>query len=149
MQVTWIAIKDGSKILLGLKKRGFGAGKWNGFGGKVQENETVADSARHELKEESGIEALEMHAVGKLNFTYNHTAKHHECTCYLVTKYSGEPVETEEMQPKWFEDSEIPYEQMWVDDQYWLPIVLKGKKVQAKFVFDSYSNIIDKEVIEI
>ena len=29
-------LKDG-KVLLGMKKRGFGAGKWNGFGGKLKE----------------------------------------------------------------------------------------------------------------
>jgi len=33
-------------ILLGYKKRGFGAGKWNGFGGKVEIGETVEDAAK-------------------------------------------------------------------------------------------------------
>ena len=39
-------------MLLGMKKRGFGTGKWNGFGGKVEVGETVADAAQRELEEE-------------------------------------------------------------------------------------------------
>ena len=34
-----------NEILLGLKKRGFGEGKWNGFGGKVNPTETITDAA--------------------------------------------------------------------------------------------------------
>jgi 8-oxo-dGTP diphosphatase/2-hydroxy-dATP diphosphatase len=34
-----------SEILLGLKKRGFGEGKWNGFGGKIESGESVIQAA--------------------------------------------------------------------------------------------------------
>ena len=40
---TLMLIVDENKILLGMKKRGFGEGKWNGFGGKVNEGETIED----------------------------------------------------------------------------------------------------------
>ncbi|CAD7935733.1 unnamed protein product [Amoebophrya sp. A120] len=42
------------KILLGFKKRGFGKGKWNGFGGKFEEGKdrTIRDCAARELLEE-------------------------------------------------------------------------------------------------
>lgn len=36
---------DVGDILLGLKKRGFGEGKWNGFGGKVEPGETIHQAA--------------------------------------------------------------------------------------------------------
>ncbi len=36
---------DDKQILLGLKKRGFGEGKWNGFGGKVHVGESIAKGA--------------------------------------------------------------------------------------------------------
>ncbi|KAJ1429629.1 hypothetical protein B484DRAFT_396306, partial [Ochromonadaceae sp. CCMP2298] len=29
------------EVLLGMKKRGFGAGKWNGFGGKMDPGESM------------------------------------------------------------------------------------------------------------
>ena len=34
--LTLVFLRNGSKVLLGMKKRGFGVGKWNGFGGKVR-----------------------------------------------------------------------------------------------------------------
>jgi 8-oxo-dGTP pyrophosphatase MutT (NUDIX family) len=43
------------QILLGMKKRGFGEGKWNGFGGKKEPAETMAECAQRELREESGV----------------------------------------------------------------------------------------------
>ena len=43
------------KILLGMKKRGMGQGKWNGFGGKLKVGETVVQCALRELEEESGL----------------------------------------------------------------------------------------------
>ena len=49
-----LLISDG-QVLLGMKKKSFGAGKWNGFGGKVEEGETVEAAAIREMEEESGI----------------------------------------------------------------------------------------------
>lgn len=43
---TLAFIRRGNQVLLGLKKRGFGEGKWNGFGGKLNPNETLADAAQ-------------------------------------------------------------------------------------------------------
>ena len=36
---------EGDRILLGLKKRVFGEGWWNGFGGKINHNETIEEAA--------------------------------------------------------------------------------------------------------
>lgn len=38
--LMFLANSEG-KLLLGMKKRGFGSGKYNGFGGKVEKGETV------------------------------------------------------------------------------------------------------------
>ena len=35
--LSLVYVRRGTQILLGLKKRGFGQGKWNGFGGKLEE----------------------------------------------------------------------------------------------------------------
>lgn len=40
-----VFIRKASDILLGLKKRGFGKGKWNGFGGKVESGESILQGA--------------------------------------------------------------------------------------------------------
>ncbi|MEI6495013.1 MAG: NUDIX domain-containing protein, partial [bacterium] len=49
-----LVIKE-DKILLGWKKRGFGAGLLTGIGGKKNPEETYADAAARELFEESGV----------------------------------------------------------------------------------------------
>lgn len=43
--LTLAMVRKTNAILLGLKKRGFGEGKWNGFGGKVEKDETVTEGA--------------------------------------------------------------------------------------------------------
>ena len=52
---TLVIINDGERVLLGMKKRGFGQGRWNGFGGKVAPGETIDAAASRELREEAGI----------------------------------------------------------------------------------------------
>jgi 8-oxo-dGTP diphosphatase/2-hydroxy-dATP diphosphatase len=42
---TLVLVLKKSQILLGLKKRGLGVGKWNGFGGKIESQETVIQAA--------------------------------------------------------------------------------------------------------
>ena len=44
--LTLAFVRRQRDILLGYKKRGFGAGKWNGFGGKVEIAETIEDAAK-------------------------------------------------------------------------------------------------------
>jgi len=43
--LTLAMVRKANAILLGLKKKGFGEGKWNGFGGKVEKDETVSEGA--------------------------------------------------------------------------------------------------------
>lgn len=136
--VTLVIIHDSEKVLLGFKKRGFGAGRWNGFGGKVEQGETLEQSALRELQEESGLTAKQISRVGEIEFTFAN-GDHLLCHLFAVPSHSlvGEPQESEEMKPQWFAHHEIPYEQMWSDDAVWLPHVLDGKTFKAYFKFDS------------
>ncbi|PBC25997.1 28S ribosomal protein S23 [Apis cerana cerana] len=40
-----VFIRKSTEILLGLKKRGFGKDKWNGFGGKIEPGESILHGA--------------------------------------------------------------------------------------------------------
>nr|XP_053633034.1 oxidized purine nucleoside triphosphate hydrolase-like [Cherax quadricarinatus] len=42
---TLAFIREGNRLLLGYKKRGFGQGRWNAFGGKVEAGETPEEAA--------------------------------------------------------------------------------------------------------
>jgi mutator protein MutT len=132
---------SGKQILLGMKKRGFGAGLYNGFGGKLNAGETIEQAAIRELAEEVGIHTNTngMKKVGELDFKFPSVPEEKDWNqlvhVYLILQWTGEPAETEEMKPEWFDISKIPYSQMWVDDAHWLPHVLNGKYVKAKFVF--------------
>lgn len=130
------------EILLGLKKRGFGAGNWNGFGGKVEKGETIEAAAVRELREEAGLEADSLQQRGQLFFTFEHIPDVLEIHVFHVTKFAGEAQETEEMKPRWFPFSDIPYDTMWADDRYWLPLFLAGKSFTGSFHFADEKTIL-------
>ncbi len=138
-----------NQVLLAMKKRGFGQGRWNGAGGKPNEGENIEEAARREMTEEIGVVAEEMSQVGVLNFYFQENPEwNQQVVVYMVRSWQGEPAESEEMTPKWFKVDEVPYSEMWPDDKYWLPQVLTGKKVEASFLFDGKQNVIDMEIGE-
>ena len=47
--LTLVFLRREGEVLLGMKKRGFGEGKWNGFGGKVEAGETIVEAAAREV----------------------------------------------------------------------------------------------------
>ena len=53
--LTLCIIYQYPKVLLGMKKRGFGAGRFNGFGGKVENGESIEEAAKREVVEEVGL----------------------------------------------------------------------------------------------
>src|SRR3989338_9260365 len=138
---TLCLIHQHPKMLLGMKKRRFGVGKWNGYGGKFTSDETIEESLLREVREEAEIEIKNPEKVGILEFEFPHTGLTLENHIYKVTEFTGEPKETEEMSPKWFHIDELPFGEMWADDPYWMPLFLGGKKFKGKFVFDENEKI--------
>ena len=153
--LTLCLIHQNGKILLGMKKRGFGVGRWNGFGGKLRQGETIEETVIRELKEETCLEAQEITKRGILNFEFEDDSSSLEAHIYSIDKFDGTPEETEEMNPQWFSINEIPYDNMWSDDIFWLPLFLKGKKFKGTFLFDRpsdkeyQSKIIKQELLEV
>ena len=124
------------QILLGYKKRGFGQGKYDGFGGKVLQGEDILAAALRELHEESGIivNPLDLSSYGVITFSFpNKPEWDQEVHIFLAEKWSGIPAESEEMRPAWFPLSQIPYDQMWDDSHLWLPYILSRKTIHASF----------------
>ena len=72
-----------------------------------------------------------------------------EVHVYECTHWTGEPKESEEMKPQWFATKDVPYNQMWDDDQYWLPRVLAGEHLRAEFIFDDQAKVIKQTITNI
>ena len=146
-QATLCILTKGNEILLAMKKRGFGAGKWNGVGGKVNHGESVLKAAEREIKEEIGVSVYNLQSMGILHFEFPYKPEwNQDVHLFLAREWDGEPEESEEMAPKWFGLKEIPYDKMWDDDKFWLPRVLNGEKIEANFFFKE-GEIIDKHDI--
>jgi 8-oxo-dGTP diphosphatase len=125
-------------ILLGRKKRGFAQGKIDGFGGKLEAGESLAEAAARELHEETGLIATsaDLLSLGVVTFIFPHKPSwDQEVHVFEALKWQGVPGESEEMRPEWFSLEDIPYDLMWDDSKYWLPYVLAGKRISARFTY--------------
>ncbi len=128
----------GDSILLGMKKRGFGEGKWNGVGGKVATGETIEAATLRELYEEVGVRGDEkdLISVAVLRFRSGSAELNWDVHVFFLYRWLGEPAESEEMRPAWHEKGSLPFELMWPDDQHWFPHVLSGRRIEGFFRFD-------------
>jgi len=137
------------RILLGMKKVRFGAGRYNGFGGKVENGESLVESAIRETEEEAGIKIKNPEKVGEILFKFETNEQDHLVHFFRASEFNGMLIESDEMKPGWFHIRDIPYEQMWPDDKYWLPLLIAGKKFMGVFCFDSQFKIVKHELREV
>lgn len=146
---TLVFIQKENKLLLGLKKRGFGEGRYNGIGGKVQEGESIEDAAMRECKEEIGVDVDALVQFGEVIFYPVKFPKGIKVHFFKTSQFRGEPTESEEMKPQWFDIDKLPFDTMWDDDRYWVPLFLKGKKFMGTFWFDGDDKVVRHELNEI
>ncbi len=144
-----VFVEKNDEVLLAMKKRGFGAGRWNGFGGKVQDGETIEQAAIRETKEEGDIKVKNLEKFGIMTFVFEKDPVNLEVHFFKTHDYDGTPAETEEMKPQWFKKNKIPFESMWPDDPYWFPLFLKGKSFEGKILFKDKDTIIDCDIKEV
>ncbi len=155
---TLTYIIDDTRILLALKKRGFGKDRWNGCGGKPKQGESLEAAACREQHEETGVtvDPADLEKVAEFDFSFPHVPQEKDWDqrvhVFFIRRWIGEPLESEEMRPQWFLrarllDAKNPaYATMWPDDQYWLPLVLSGKKVRGSFTFAEDGSVQEKQV---
>ena len=141
---TLLFVIDGEKILLIRKKRGLGAGKINGPGGKLDPGETLQQCAVREVQEEVGVTPINPVAVGELRFQFTDGYSIH-VHVFTALAHIGTTIETDEAVPLWIDKTAIPYDEMWADDKIWLPRVLDGESVWGRFIFRE-DEILEHEV---
>ena len=127
-------IQDG-QILLIRKKRGLGAGKINGPGGRIEPGEEPHECAVRETSEEVGLTPLDVQNRGELHFQFADGYSLH-CAVFVAHEFTGDLLETDEALPIWTPLDSIPYDEMWADDIHWLPGVIAGGTFRGYFHFD-------------
>lgn len=136
VRATLMFVRDGDRVLLIRKKRGFGMGKINGPGGKLDLGESELDCAVRETEEELGVQAHDAVKRGELWFQFVDGLGMHVAV-FMSTRYDGVATETEEAAPLWTPVDSIPFEKMWADDQHWLHRMLTGgDNFIGKFTFE-------------
>ena len=141
--MTEALARSKDSILLGRRKKdGFGQGKWLGLGGKVEVGETIEQAMKRECQEEANIEVRDFEKRGVLTFYYVDDPDM-EVHYFEILKYIGEPSDSDEMEVIWTKINEIPYEKMWPNDRYWLPMFLEKKYFEGEFYFDKDYKIVD------
>lgn len=135
MRAALCFVKKEGEVLMIRKKRGLGAGKINGPGGRLEPGESALQAAIRETQEEVGVIPLNPSERGELHFQFSDGLALH-CVVFLAEGCLGNPVETEEAIPHWMKPSEIPYHDMWKDDAFWMPGMLEGKRFKGYFHFD-------------
>lgn len=126
------------QVLLGRKKRGLGSGNLVGLGGKLEPGEDARDAAVREIAEESGVAVDAVSLAQRALITYRFPttpAWDQHATIFVCSTWRGEPSESDELAPAWYDVAAIPYDDMWADARHWLPQVLAGAAVAADFSF--------------
>lgn len=132
---TLLFVVRGDEILLIRKKRGLGAGKINGPGGRLDPGETPLEAAKREIHEELRVEVTDAREVGQLSFEFTDGYKLH-CHVFRADDCVGEPTETDEAVPLWTRVDALPFDEMWADDRLWLPLLLAERRFRGRFLFD-------------
>lgn len=150
-ELTLLFLRREGEVLLAMKKRGFGEGNWNGVGGKLDPGETVEQALVRETQEEIDVTPTDYEKVAEITFNEFHAGQPvvHFAHVFVATAWQGDPAESEEMAPRWFGLDEIPYDDMWADDPFWLPQVLAGAKLKASFHLDQNDAITSYKINEV
>lgn len=138
-----------SEVCLAMKKRRFGAGRYNGVGGKLLEGESIEQALVRETKEEIDVDVAikDLEKVAILDFSFANKPEWNQSVhAFFTTTWGGVPTESEEMKPEWFTADTIPFDRMWPDDIFWLPRVLKGEFIKGKFTFGDNDVILEQHI---
>ncbi|MDM7892469.1 8-oxo-dGTP diphosphatase [Curtobacterium caseinilyticum] len=129
---------DGPEVLLGEKRRGLGAGRLVGPGGKREPGEPPEAAAVREVAEEVGLhlDVADLEARGTLDYRFPFRPSWSQVSdVFVCRRWRGTPTGSDELEPRWVPVDAVPWDAMWDDARYWLPGVLRGGTVSARFSF--------------
>jgi 8-oxo-dGTP pyrophosphatase MutT (NUDIX family) len=135
---TLCHIIKGDRILLKRAARGISKGKWNAPGGKLTDTETPLDNVRREVLEETRLKVRNMIYHGIMEyFMWGKKTLHTRAYLFSTHSFQGKYGSTAEGRLRWFNRHNLPFDQMWPDDEYWIHLALMGSRFNGKFYFDN------------
>lgn len=130
-------VRDG-KVLLAKKTRKIGVGLWNGWGGEVEEGETISGCATRELYEESGLSCEEknLEYCGVVTF-HNKRSDGSDFDVvvhlFVARDWQGDLSPKDEMsEPSFWPIDNLPLDQMMISDREWINHVFEGRRIEAE-----------------
>lgn len=147
-RATLCHIIKGDHLLLKKATRGISVGKWNAPGGKIEQGEEPEESAKREVLEETGLIIGNLFYHGIITYIMG-SGKPKKVRVYLFStrEFRGEPRATDEGELRWFNAHNLPIEEMWDDDKFWLLLMLTGRKFNAIFYYDKKNERVRKCII--
>jgi 8-oxo-dGTP pyrophosphatase MutT (NUDIX family) len=145
-------LKKDNKYLLLLKGSGrFGGGFWNAPGGKMEKGETAEEAARREVKEETGLDVVSLKKIGDNDFFFGEqkTRPDWSVEVFVSNDFSGTITESDEGRLEWFPEEKLPFDQMWQDDRYWLPLLVEERRFRGLFWFTADSKKLVSHKVEV
>lgn len=133
---TLLFVREADQVLLIRKRRGHGAGKINGPGGKPEPGESPLRCAIRETREEVGIRVTHAELRAQFRFLDTEDADW-QGFIFVADQYQGTPRPSAEALPIWYPLDALPFDQMWDDDRFWLPRVLDGERLRGDFLFNA------------
>ncbi|HVB95349.1 MAG TPA: 8-oxo-dGTP diphosphatase [Nitrososphaerales archaeon] len=137
IEATICHIIRGRKLLLKKATRGISVGKWNAPGGKLEPGETPEQCARREVLEETGLRVSKLFHHGSLTFVMDGgKTVHTRAQVFSAQDAKGRATSSVEGEVRWYPLYKLPEGQMWEDDKFWVPLVLRGIRFDATFTYD-------------
>jgi len=145
--LLYVMIDDKTLMLYRNKrKKDYHEGKWNGLGGKFELGESPEECAIRELEEESGLIAKNLILKGHLTFPMFDGVDDWYVFVFIVDKFEGELIDSEEGELRWIPNKELKDLNLWEGDQIFIDWLFDDKFFSAKFIYDK-GKFIDYEVV--
>lgn len=100
-------------------------GKYNGLGGKLERDEDVLAGMRREIREEAGIDCVELTLRGTISWPgFGRNGEDWLGFVFTITRFEGVPLERNpEGTLEWVELERLSELPMWEGDRQFLPLV--------------------------
>ncbi len=124
----YVLSPDQSRVLMihrNARQDDLHLGKYNGLGGKLEASEDVVAGMRREIREEAGIECLDLNLRGTINWPgFGKNGEDWFGFLFLITQFAGMPFERNaEGTLEWVSRDDIPKLPLWDGDRHFLPLV--------------------------